>query len=216
MANLHLIFVRIFCCLCILGFACFIKGKSSANNFDLKVEQKHTDEKLKLSYLCFRKDNLPSHVFKYFTQKENKTDNLLYVEDILNDLNGTLKYYLSFATNEQIWGVNDDQIVQSTIQLDPYFQKNSERFLREKTFFEINRRMSETRRLTEIDKIKNKSTDQTSDKSFLPTTETTMVPKEGMTASPTTKESDATSLATYLLIIGAVFLVVTLLKKGIS
>ena len=153
---------------------------------------------------------------QYFTQKENKADNLLYVEDILNDWNGTLKYYLSFATNEQIWGVNDDQIVQSTIQLDPYFQKNSERFLREKTFFEINRRMSETRRLTEINKIKNKTTDQTSEKSFLPTTETTMVPNEEMIASPTTKESDTTSLATYLLIIGAVFLVVTLLKKGIS
>jgi hypothetical protein len=43
-----------------------------------------------------------------------------------------------------------------------------------------------------------------------------MVPNEGMTASPTTKESDATSLATYLLIIGAVFLVVTLLKKAFS
>ena len=47
-----------------------MKAKFSANNFDLKVEKKHTDEKLKLSYLCFRKDNLPSHVFKYFTQKE--------------------------------------------------------------------------------------------------------------------------------------------------
>ena len=76
--------------------------------------------------------------------------------------------------------------------------------------------MSETRRLTEINKIKNKTTDQTSEKSFLPSTETTMVPNEEMTASPTTKESDTTSLATYLLIIGAVFLVVTLLKKGIS
>ena len=216
MANLHLIIVRIFCCLCILGFACFMKAKSSANHFDLKIEQKNTDEKLKLSYLCFRKDNLPSHVFKYFSQKENKADNLLYVEDILNDLNGTLKYYLSFATNEQIWGVNDDQIVQSTIQLDPYFQKNSERFLREKTFFEINRRMSVARKLTGIDKIKDKSTDLISEKSFSPTTETTIVPNESMTVSPTTDDSDATSLATYLLIIGAVCLVVTLLKKGIS
>ena len=72
---------------------------------------------------------------------------------------------------------NDDQIVQSTIQLDPYFQKNSDRFLREKTFFEINQRMAEARKLTGIDKIKDKSTDQTSEKSFSPTTETTMSPK---------------------------------------
>ena len=211
----HPIFIRIFICL-ISGFAIVLKANPTIPSIGNTGVQKNTDEKLKLSYLCFRKDNLPSHVFKYFSQKENKADNLLYVEDILNDLNGTLKYYLSFATNEQIWGVNDDQIVQSKIQLDPYFQKNSERFLREKTFFEINQRMTEARRLTGIDKIKDKSTDQTTEKSFSPTTETTMVPNEGMTASPTTKESDATSLATYLLIIGAVCLVVTLLKKGIS
>jgi hypothetical protein len=211
----HPIFIRIFICF-ISGFSCILNANSNVPDAGFTGEQKQTDEKLKLSYLCFRKDNLPTHIFNYFLQKENKTDNLLYVEDILNDLNGTLKYYLSFATNEQIWGVNDDQIVKSTIQLDPYFQKNSESFLREKTFFEINRRMAEARRLSEIDKIKNKSTDQTSEKSFLPTTETTMVANEGMAASPTTKESDATSLATYLLIIGAVFLVVTLLKKAFS
>ena len=193
-----------------------MKAKFSANNFDLKVEKKHTDEKLKLSYLCFRKDNLPSHVFKYFTQKENKTDNLLYVEDILNDLNGTLKYYLSFATNEQIWGVNDDQIVKSTIQLDPYFQKNSESFLREKTFFEINRRITESRKQAQVDNKKNKSTNQISEKRFPPTTETSMVANESITPDSTTKESDATSLATYLLIIGAVCLVVTGLKKAFS
>jgi hypothetical protein len=193
-----------------------MKAKFSANNFDLKVEKKHTDEKLKLSYLCFRKDNLPSHVFKYFTQKENKTDNLLYVEDILNDLNGTLKYYLSFATNEQIWGVNDDQIVKSTIQLDPYFQKNSESFLREKTFFEINRRITESRKQAQVDNKKNKSTNQISEKRFPTTTETSMVANESITPDSTTKESDATSLATYLLIIGALCLVITLLKKALS
>ena len=211
----HPTFIRIFICL-ISGFASVLKANPTIPSIGYTGVQKNTDEKLKLSYLCFRKDNLPTHIFNYFTQNENKSDNLLYVEDILNDQNGTLKYFLSFATNEQIWGAEDDQIVQSTIQLDPYFQKNSDRFLREKTFFDINRRIAETRKLTGIDKIKDKSTDQTSEKIFSPTTETTMVPKEGMTASPTTKESDATSLATYLLIIGAVFLVVTLLKKGIS
>ena len=209
------IFIRIFICL-ISGFASVLKANSTIPSIGYTGVYKNTDEKLKLSYLCFRKDNLPTHIFKYFTQNENKSDNLLYVEDILNDQNGTLKYFLSFATNEQIWGTEDDQIVQSTIQLDPYFQKNSDRFLREKTFFEINQRMAKARKLTGIDKIKDKSTDQTTEKSFLPTTETTMVPNEGMTASPTTKESDATSLATYFLIIGAVCLVVTLLKKGIS
>ena len=211
----HPIYIRIFICF-ISGFSCILNANSSVPDAGFTGEQKHTDEKLKLSYLCFRKDNLPTHIFKYFTQNENKSDNLLYVEDILNDQNGTLKYFLSFATNEQIWGVNDDQIVQSKIQLDPYFQKNSERFLREKTFFEINQRMTEARRLTGIDKIKDKSTDLISEKSFSPTTETTIVPNESMTVSPTTDDSDATSLATYLLIIGAVCLVVTLLKKGIS
>ena len=216
MANMHPIFIRIYCCLCILRFACFVEANINPKNFDLKVEQKHTDEKLKLSYLCFRKDHLPTHVFNYITLKENKTDNLLYVEDILSDWNGTLKYYLSFATNEQIWGVSDDQIVQSTIQLDPYFQKNSARFLEEKTFFEINRRITEPRKLTEFDKIKNDSTNQTSEKSISPTTEISMNPNESMVPSPTTKESDTTSLATYLLTIGAVCLVVTLLKKAFS
>ena len=211
----HPIFIRIFICL-ISGLASVLKANPTIPSIGYTGVQKNTDEKLKLSYLCFRKDNLPSHVFKYFSQKENKADNLLYVEDILNDLNGTLKYYLSFATNEQIWGAEDDQIVQSTIQLDPYFQKNSERFLREKTFFEINQRMAEARKLTGIDKIKDKSTDQKSEKSFSPTSETTIVPSESMTVSPTAEDSDATTLATYLLIIGAVCLVVTLLKKGIS
>ena len=211
----HPIFIRIFICL-ISGFAIVLKANSTIPSIGNTGDQTNTDEKLKLSYLCFRKDNQPTHIFNYFTQNVNKTDNLLYVEDILNDQNGTLKYFLSFATNEQIWGAEDDQIVQSTIQLDPYFQKNSDRFLREKTFFEINQRMAEARKLTGIDKIKDKSTDQTSEKSFSPTTESTIVPNESMTVSPTTEESDATSLATYLLIMGAVCLVVTLLKKGIS
>ena len=211
----HPTFIRIFICL-ISGLASVLKANPTIPSIGYTGVQKNTDEKLKLSYLCFRKDNLPTHIFKYFTQNENKSDNLLYVEDILNDQNGTLKYFLSFATNEQIWGAEDDQIVQSTIQLDPYFQKNSDRFLREKTFFEINQRMAEARKLTGIDKIKDKSTDQTSEKSFSPTTETTIVPNESMTVSTTTEDSDATSLATYLLIIGAVCLVVTLLKKGIS
>ena len=211
----HPTFIRIFICL-ISGLASVLKANPTIPSIGYTGVQKNTDEKLKLSYLCFRKDNLPTHIFKYFTQNGNKADNLLYVEDILNDLNGTLKYYLSFATNEQIWGAEDDQIVQSTIQLDPYFQKNSERFLREKTFFEINQRMAEARKLTGIDKIKDKSTDQKSEKSFSPTSETTIVPSESMTVSPTAEDSDATTLATYLLIIGAVCLVVTLLKKGIS
>ena len=211
----HPIFIRIFICL-ISGFAIVLKANPTIPSIGNTGDQTNTDEKLKLSYLCFRKDNLPTHIFKYFTQNENKSDNLLYVEDILNDQNGTLKYFLSFATNEQIWGTEDDQIVKSTIQLDPYFQKNSDRFLREKTFFEINQRMAEARKLTGINKIKDKSTDQTSEKSFSPTTETTIVPNESMTVSTTTEDSDATSLATYLLIIGAVCLVVTLLKKGIS
>ena len=211
----HPIFISIFICL-ISGFAIVLKANPTIPSIGHTGDQTNTDEKLKLSYLCFRKDNLPTHIFKYFTQNVNKTDNLLYVEDILNDQNGTLKYFLSFATNEQIWGAEDDQIVQSTIQLDPYFQKNSDRFLREKTFFEINQRIAEARKLTGIDKINNKSTDQTSEKSFSPTTETTIVPNESMTVSTTTEDSDATSLAAYLLIIGAVCLVVTLLKKGIS
>ena len=211
----HPIFIRIFICL-ISGFASVLKANPTIPSIGYTGVQKNTDEKLKLSYLCFRKDNLPTHIFKYFTQNGNKSDNLLYVEDILNDQNGTLKYFLSFATNEQIWGTEDDQIVKSTIQLDPYFQKNSDRFLREKTFFEINQRMAKARKLTGINKIKDKSTDQTSEKSFSPTTETTIVPNESMTVSTTTEDSDATSLATYLLIIGAVCLVVTLLKKGIS
>lgn len=211
----HPIFIRIFICL-ISGLAIVLKANPTIPSIGNTGDQTNTDEELKLSYLCFRKDNLPTHIFKYFTQNENKSDNLLYVEDILNDQNGTLKYFLSFATNEQIWGTEDEQIVQSTIQLDPYFQKNSERFLREKTFFEINQRMAKARKLTGIDKIKDKSTDLISEKSFSPTTETTIVPNESMTVSPTTDESDATSLATYLLIIGAVCLVVTLLKKGIS
>ena len=211
----HPIFIRLFICL-ISGFASVLKANPTIPSIGYTGVQKNTDEKLKLSYLCFRKDNLPTHIFKYFTQNGNKSDNLLYVEDILNDQNGTLKYFLSFATNEQIWGTEDDQIVQSTIQLDPYFQKNSERFLREKTFFEINQRMAKARKLTGIDKIKDKSTDQKSEKSFSPTSETTIVPSESMTVSPTAEDSDATTLATYLLIIGAVCLVVTLLKKGIS
>ena len=211
----HPTFIRIFICL-ISGLASVLKANPTIPSIGYTGVQKNTDEKLKLSYLCFRKDNLPTHIFNYFIQKENTTDNLLYVEDILNDQNDTLRYFLSFATNEQIWGTEDDQIVKSTIQLDPYFKKNSDRFLREKTFFEINQRMAKARKLTGIDKIKDKSTDLISEKSFSPTTETTIVPNESMTVSPTTDDSDATSLATYLLIIGAVCLVVTLLKKGIS
>jgi hypothetical protein len=211
----HPIYIRIFICF-ISGFSCILNANSNVPDAGFTGEQKQTDEKLKLSYLCFRKDNLPTHIFNYFLQKENTTDNLLYVEDILNDQNDTLRYFLSFATNEQIWGTEDDQIVKSTIQLDPYFKKNSDRFLREKAFFEINRRIAETRQQTEIDKIKNKSSNQTSEKSISPITENSKVPYESMSPTPTTKESDATSLATYLLIIGAVCLVVTGLKKAFS
>jgi hypothetical protein len=215
MVSWHPIFIRIFIYL-ISGLACVLNANSSIPNIGHTGVQKNTDEKLKLSYLCFRKDNLPTHIFNYFIQKENTTDNLLYVEDILNDQNDTLRYFLSFATNEQIWGTEDDQIVKSTIQLDPYFKKNSDRFLREKAFFEINRRIAETRQQTEIDKIKNKSSNQTSEKSISPITENSKVPNESMSPTPTTKESDATSLATYLLIIGAVCLVLTGLKKAFS
>ena len=58
MANLHLIFLRIFCCLCILGFTCFMKAKFSANNFDLKVDKDCFESKISYSAKKTLKKNL--------------------------------------------------------------------------------------------------------------------------------------------------------------
>ena len=116
------------------GFLGFLNANPNVKNLTFTEKEKNTDEKLKLSYLCFRKDNMPTHMMGYFTQKESKTDNLLYVEDILNDRNDTLEYFLSFATNEQIWGTDDQQIVESKLQLDAYLKTNSEDFLMKKFF----------------------------------------------------------------------------------
>ena len=98
-----------------------IKSKELTVNSEKTINQ----EKLKLSYLCFRKDFLPTHFFKYLKEEKELENNLLFVEDIMQDMSGNLKYYLSFASHSEIWGNNDASVVRAEIELDPYFKKNS-------------------------------------------------------------------------------------------
>ena len=64
--------------------------------------------------------------------KKELESNLLFVDDIMKDNNSTLKYYLSFASHEEIWGNDDASVVRAEIELNPHFKKNSDQFLREK------------------------------------------------------------------------------------
>ena len=178
-------------------------------------EQFESGEKLKISYLCFRKDNLPTHLFDYLNEQENETNNLLFVKDIMDDEDGSLKYFLSFATHEEIWGDEDKSRVKSKIKLDPYFRKNSDRFLREKAFFEIKQRMEIADNESQKKQRFSKPVQDIPHNQSVQTVMEIESPKPLNVSQPEEETEESTKLATYLLIAGAVCLAGGLLKKAL-
>lgn len=184
------------------------------NKFSVNSDKFESDEKLKISYLCFRKDNLPTHLFEYLNEQEGNTSNLLFVDDILEDKNGSLKYFLSFATNEEIWGDEDTNLVKSEIKFDPYFRKNSERFLREKAFFEIKQRIKIGENEAQKKLLSNKPIQDKPQNNSVQNVMNIESSNPPIVSQPE-EDDETTNLATYLLIAGAVCLAGGLLKKAL-
>ena len=118
----------------IISLSVFPLSQIKSKELTVKSEKTINQEKIKLSYLCFRKDFLPTHFFKYLKEEKELENNLLFVEDIMQDMSGNLKYYLSFASHSEIWGNNDASVVRAEIELDPYFKKLRSIFKRESIF----------------------------------------------------------------------------------
>ena len=133
----------------------------------------------------------------------------------MQDMSGNLKYYLSFASHSEIWGNNDASVVRAEIELDPYFKKNSDRFLREKAFFEINQRIEQARK----ENLKKQKQEQKIGKQEEKKKEIEEKTKVESTYKEIKRDTDTEgvgNLANYLLIAGVVCLVLGLLKKAIS
>ena len=201
----------------ILFLNAFPLSQLESKEYPVNLEKKINQEKLKLSYLCFRKDFLPTHFFNYLKEEKELESNLLYVEDIMLDVAGELKYYLSFASHAEIWGNNDTNFVRSKIELAPYFEKHSERFLREKVFFEINQRIKQTRKENiKKQKLQKKITYKEEKKKEIVRVEKTKVESTYKEIKKGASSEETGNLANYLLIAGGVCLVLGLLKKAIS
>ena len=206
--------------LIIYSFLIYVLSMSLFLRADVKKllsnsEQFESGEKLKISYLCFRKDSLPTHLFDYLNVQEGKINNLLFVEDILEDKNGSLKYFLSFTTNEEIWGDEDTNLVKSEIKFDPYFRKNSDRFLREKAFFEIKQRMKKTENGEQKKLQSNKPSQDIPQNNSAQTVMNIERFNPPIVSQPEEEAEETTNLATYLLIAGAVCLAGGILKKAL-
>jgi len=207
------------CVTCCVFFIFFINASlllwADKNKFSINSDKFESDEKLKISYLCFRKDNLPTHLFDYLNVQEGKINNLLFVEDIMEDKNGSLKYFLSFATNEEIWGDEDTNLVKSEIKFDPYFRKNSDRFLREKAFFEIKQRMEISENEAQKKQWSNKPSQDIPQNNSVQTVMNIERSNPPIVSQPAEEAEETSNLATYLLIAGAVCLAGGLLKKAL-
>ena len=102
-------FIFKFIILSVLNTFPFLHSKN--NDFSVSSEKIINQEKLKISYLCFRKRFSTHSLVQLSEGKEELESNLLYVEDIMLDNNSTLKYYLSFASHAEIWGNDDASVV---------------------------------------------------------------------------------------------------------
>ena len=208
-------FIFKFIILSVLNTFPFLHSKN--NDFSVSSEKIINQEKLKISYLCFRKDFLPTHLFNYQKEKEELESNLLFVDDIMKDNNSTLKYYLSFASHEEIWGNDDASVVRAEIELNPHFKKNSDQFLREKTFYEINQRIEQTRKENlKKQKLQQDIRKQEEKKKEIVTEKRTAVESTYKEIKRDTDTEGVGNLANYLLIAGGVCLLFAILKKAMS